>query len=118
MSPEPWLTEDPVAPPPAGWYPDPAGSGSIRWWSGSQWTHHAAPTPPAPIPPPFVEKRPWWRWILYALAILLAGLLPMVVGIILWANPAYRRVGRITTYLACGTIVLLALAFVIGGLVD
>jgi hypothetical protein len=106
-----------VASPPPGWYSDPVGDGSIRWWSGAQWTHHvAAPSPPAVQP--VVEKRPWWRWILYAAAILLAGLLPMVVGVILWANPAYRRVGRITVYLSCGTIVLIALAFVVGGLID
>jgi len=25
--------------PPAGWYPDPAGGPSRRWWDGSGWTH-------------------------------------------------------------------------------
>jgi hypothetical protein len=28
---------------PAGWYPDPTGSGQQRYWDGSQWTEHYAP---------------------------------------------------------------------------
>jgi hypothetical protein len=33
-----------------GWYADPAGSSQLRWWDGTQWTHHLQPpaAPPAP----------------------------------------------------------------------
>jgi len=27
----------PPCPSPAGWYPDPAGGPSTRWWDGTQW---------------------------------------------------------------------------------
>ncbi|NLB47987.1 MAG: DUF2510 domain-containing protein, partial [Microbacteriaceae bacterium] len=30
---------------PAGWYDDPWGAGSIRFWDGGTWTGHTAPTP-------------------------------------------------------------------------
>jgi len=29
-----------------GWYPDPAGSGSLRWWNGTHWTENLNPEPP------------------------------------------------------------------------
>jgi hypothetical protein len=28
-----------------GWYPDPAGSGSLRWWNGTHWTENLNPEP-------------------------------------------------------------------------
>ncbi len=31
--------------PPAGWYGDPAGPGSLRYWDGGAWTEHRAPVP-------------------------------------------------------------------------
>jgi uncharacterized RDD family membrane protein YckC len=44
--------------PPPGWYPDPSGSGALRWFDGSTWTALVAP-PPMPYgyvpggPPPW-----------------------------------------------------------------
>ena len=34
---------------PAGWYDDPAGSGSQRWWAGAEWTEHLSAPEPAPV---------------------------------------------------------------------
>jgi hypothetical protein len=37
---------------PPGWYPDPWGQSSGRWWDGFNWTGHLAPTiaPPSWVP--------------------------------------------------------------------
>ncbi len=38
---EPTQTRAAVStPPPPGWYLDPGGSGSRRWWDGRTWTEH------------------------------------------------------------------------------
>jgi hypothetical protein len=29
--------------PPAGWFPDPSGTGTQRYWDGHQWTEHRSP---------------------------------------------------------------------------
>src|SRR6478672_4750639 len=38
-------------PTPAGWYPDPDGSGGQRYWDGSAWTEHRAPAAHEQAPP-------------------------------------------------------------------
>jgi len=36
-----------------GWYPDTnLAPGTLRWWDGTQWTHHIQPAPTVQQPPP------------------------------------------------------------------
>ena len=40
------MTDSNSTPPPAGWYPDPAGSPRTRWWNGFGWSDtYGAPVP-------------------------------------------------------------------------
>jgi hypothetical protein len=36
------LAMAPAGQPPAGWYPDPYGVASQRWWDGGAWTGHTS----------------------------------------------------------------------------
>ena len=66
---------------PAGWHPDPEGSGQLRWWDGQQWTsavqpYPASPTQPEPMPELHAApesgktNRKKWPWIAGAAAAL------------------------------------------------
>ena len=56
---------------PAGWYPDPNGPGTLRYWDGVVWTEHVAPG----SLPPTVQSQPEIRpglvgvWITAALSL-------------------------------------------------
>src|SRR5262245_57105928 len=57
----------PPASVPAGWYPDAAQPGQLRWWNGIAWTDDVQPLAPMPPPPPVAsmatagpaESDPW-----------------------------------------------------------
>lgn len=40
-----------------GWYPDPYGTGSLRWWDGENWTERLNPEPDRPPRIPRREQR-------------------------------------------------------------
>ncbi|SFR66235.1 Protein of unknown function [Agromyces sp. CF514] len=76
---------------PAGWYPDPSGAPTLRWWDGLRWTEHttagAAGASGAPVLRPYGEhlvhtqvpagtptSTPW-IWLMIALPLL--GVIPL-----------------------------------------
>ncbi|MBW3653905.1 MAG: DUF4870 domain-containing protein [Actinobacteria bacterium] len=74
----------PDAPPPAaaGWYPDPGGSGSHRYWDGTRWTDAlSSAIPPAGPHDARDDTRSW------ALAAHLSALLSLVVIGLVFVGP-------------------------------
>jgi hypothetical protein len=79
---------DPV-PPAAGWYPDPHGSGALRWWDGSSWGDQLAPAAPslyaAPSPYGPPPRRPLSLGTpVYTVWIWLVAVAPVVSGLLLF----------------------------------
>jgi Protein of unknown function (DUF2510) len=64
--------------PPPGWYPDPGGANTQRYFDGTKWTDQLAPfnppSGPGPLPPPkWQPKRPGpakspWPFVIMAIA--------------------------------------------------
>jgi hypothetical protein len=56
---------------PAGWYSDPNGSASLRWWDGASWTDHYAPgvavVAERPKIPTETKIDGIWIWLIAAL---------------------------------------------------
>jgi uncharacterized Tic20 family protein len=90
---------DPAAPAPAaapGWYPDPAGSASLRFWDGRRWTDALSmAVPPAS---PAIGRADSRGWALaahlsapLALFVALPPLGPLVVYLVKKDDPFVRR---------------------------
>jgi len=86
----------PGSPPPAGpgWYPDPYGGPSFRYWDGTRWTDAQS----SAIPPAATAASDTTTWAmaahLTALAALLVGLPfmgPLIVYLVKKENPFVRR---------------------------
>ena len=77
-----------------GWYPDPAGGPSQRWWDGSQWTNLA----PTPTPPK--RKRIWLRVLV--VVVVLFGL--MVGGCTALLGSAAKSVSDDADKVAAGGV--------------
>jgi hypothetical protein len=90
---------------PPGWYPDPAGTGRLRWWDGTDWTsQYSTPYSPAAQPgpggglypvTPYFPERPHIssETAVYNPLIWIITLLPLlpVILLLLW-NPDVRFV--------------------------
>lgn len=66
-----------MAEPPADWYPDPDDLSRRRYWDGSEWTDHFAPSAPDSSNPP--KEMTWFvnfrsGWLLVAAGIACGGL--------------------------------------------
>lgn len=81
---------DPTTLPPAGWFPDPSGAGRQRYWDGTAWTGHTAPTRPAdasaassaairqPPLPDGARVNTVWAWLLAFLPLASLLSLPLI----------------------------------------
>jgi hypothetical protein len=58
---------------PAGWYPDPHGGPTARWWDGTQWTDHHTPLQERPedlTAPAGTKTNTVWIWLIVFLPLL------------------------------------------------
>ena len=102
----------PAAPIPAGWYPD--GSGSTRWWDGTQWGQIA----PAAAPAPSVPTAPAAAASLYqgSTGAFSSGPPPPPWGTWSWANGAPIDRSTLPHYDSSKKVTAGILALLLGGI--
>ncbi len=111
----------------AGWYPDPQGGGSYRYWDGTRWTDALS----SAIPPAATAASDTTTWAmaahLTALAALVVGLPfigPLIIYLAKKENPFVRRHAAealnfnlsIMLYTAVLGVITLVLLFVLVGI--
>lgn len=94
---------------PAGWYPDQADHGLLRYWDGQRWTHHTRPSYPAPAAAlaraaDRTRVPAWQSWWVIVLGLLLC----FPIGLVgLWKRPGLSTNLRwILTGCTAGLLVL------------
>jgi uncharacterized Tic20 family protein len=103
-----------------GWYPDPSGSGSFRYWDGKRWTDALS----SAIPPAATAASDTTTWAmaahLTAFAAIFVGLPfigPLIVYLVKKDNPFVRRHAaealNFNLSLMIYTLVLAAVTFVL-----
>ncbi|MBW4033810.1 MAG: DUF2510 domain-containing protein [Acidobacteria bacterium] len=114
------MTDAPAAIP-AGWYPDAATAGVLRWWDGAAWTAHTAPAGGSPERPLLPADRPIYSPFIWVIALLplasafaLAAWTPDVSSI----GAGVYGTGQITvpSIYTPGYFVILGLGWVVYGL--
>lgn len=83
-------------PPAAGWYPDPQGSHSLRYWDGTRWTDALSSAVPPASPTILRDDSRGWALAahlspLLALFVGLPFLGPLVVYLVRKNDPYVRR---------------------------
>ncbi len=111
----------------AGWYPDPAGSGSMRYWDGSRWTDALSSAVPPAGPHASRDDARGWALAAHLSALLtatvaLAFVGPLVVYLAKRDDPFVRRHAaqalnfNLSLLLYGVVLALVALIVLLGGL--
>jgi uncharacterized Tic20 family protein len=116
----------PAAPP--GWYPDPDGSGSHRYWDGTRWTDALSSAIPPAGPTNARDDSRTWALAAHlsapvSMIVAMAFIGPLVVYLVKKDDPFVRRhaaealnfnLSFLIYAIVLGTITIIGLLFVVG----